>query len=298
MNLWISIIILILILPPLFLYIRKTYSVRKIRRMSVPERLERLDQIASPFGFKYNLKQDIFTSRFDAWQRDYGYGSIYDKYAPLFHMILDCEPIYFNYEGATWLLELWKGQYGITAGCEIGIYKADRIVPKEERSGTIFHSVPKEQLPVFSFSLLQGLLPICRLCQKHWWLTCFCIGRYTDPELLAMKVSITFPGEEMCRAFLGGMLEAGYRCEDIYVAEQAVFFTFDTPHSAQPRLGKGLHRLWVQFQNRLLICLFLHVTKPFCFSLDRLLLLYEYLPFLFRHMLKLRRIGKKRRGRL
>ena len=137
MNLWIFIIILILILPPLFLYIRKIYAVRKVKKMSVPERLERLDQIASPFGFKYKLKQDLFTSRFDAWQRDYGYCSVYDKYAPLFHMIFDCEPIYFDYEGSTWLLELWKGQYGITAGCEIGIYKTDHIVPREERADKI-----------------------------------------------------------------------------------------------------------------------------------------------------------------
>ena len=298
MNFWIFIVLLILILPPFLLYIRKIYAIRKVRKMSIPERLERLNQITSPFGFEYRLSQDIFTSRLDSWQRDYGYCSIYDKYAPLFHMIFDCEPIYFNYQGRTWLVEFWKGQYGITSGCEIGIYKADRIIRKAERESTLFHSVAQDELPVFSFSLLQGLLPICRLCQKHWWLTGFCIGRYSNPELLTMKISVTFPAEEMCRAFLGGLLQAGYRCEDIYMSGQSVFFTFDTPHSVQPWLSKGLHRSWVQFKNRVLICLFLQITKPFCFSLDRLLLLYEYLPFLFRHVLKLRRIGKKRRQRI
>ena len=39
-------------------------------------------------------------------------------------MIIDCEPVRFYYGGKKWLIELWKGQYGMTTGCEIGVYTA------------------------------------------------------------------------------------------------------------------------------------------------------------------------------
>ena len=57
----------------LYLYIRKAYAIRRVCAMSVPDKLERLNQITIPFGFEYRLSQDIFTSRPDAWQRECGY---------------------------------------------------------------------------------------------------------------------------------------------------------------------------------------------------------------------------------
>ena len=45
--------------------------------------------------------------------------------APRFQMVTQFEPIYFDYDGKTWLIEFWKGQYGINTGAEIGIYHTD-----------------------------------------------------------------------------------------------------------------------------------------------------------------------------
>lgn len=293
MILGINILFLCLLLYFSFLYIRKSHAICKVRRLSISEKLERLNQIIAPFGFEYYLSQDIFTSRTDAWQKDYGYGRIYDRYVPFFHIIFDCEPVYFDYEGATWLLEFWKGQYGITTGAEIGIYKADGIVPRERRRSTLFQAAPSDRLPVFSFTLLRNNLPVCRRCQTHWWLTAFLPGVCSEPEMLTMKISITFPTETMCNAFLKGLIHTGYDCADIYVSGSSVFFTFSAPHDAHPDFWQRCHRHFVQYKNRFLIWIFYKCTRPFCHTLDRLLLLYEYLPFLFRHLLKVRRMGRK-----
>lgn len=294
---WTFIILLALFAAALFLYIRKLYVVRGIQSMSVPEKLERINQIAAPLGFEYKLTQDIFTSSINAWQRDYGYSSLYDKHAPFFHMVFDCEPIYFNYEGATWLIEFWKGQYGITTGCEIGIYKADHIAAGEDLRHTFFHTVSDEEMPVFSFTLLQRGLPVCRLCQKHWWLACFLPGRYSEPNMLSMKIAIAFPNTLMCQAFVNGLLRAGYQCADIYIQDNSAAFTFNQPHAAKTAPRHARYRAWVQFKNRALLLLYLHATKPFYFPLDRMILLYKCLPLLFRYILKLRRAGKKSRKR-
>lgn len=293
MILGINILFLCLLLYFSFLYIRKSHAICKVRCLSISEKLERLNQIIAPFGFEYYLSQDIFTSRTDAWQKDYGYGRIYDRYAPFFHIIFDCEPVYFDYEGATWLLEFWKGQYGITTGAEIGIYKADGIVPRERSRSTLFQAAPSDRLPVFSFTLLRNNLPVCRRCQTHWWLTAFLPGVCSEPEMLTMKISITFPTETMCNAFLKGLIHTGYDCADIYVSGSSVFFTFSAPHDAHPDFWQRCHRHFVQYKNRFLIWIFYKCTRPFCHTLDRLLLLYEYLPFLFRHLLKVRRMGRK-----
>ena len=42
--------------------------------------------------------------------------------APRFQMVFDALPVYFDYQKKTWLIEFWKGQYGINTGAEIGIY--------------------------------------------------------------------------------------------------------------------------------------------------------------------------------
>lgn len=297
MNQWnfLALPLLFLLISFLYLYIRKLRAIWKIQSMSASEKLKRINQISAPMGFKYNLSQDIFTSEIDAWQKECGYCDLYDRTAPLFHMVFDCEPIYFDYDNATWLIELWKGQYGITTGCEIGIYKADRIVPKSQRKETLFLDVPKEQRPVFSLMLLKNGLQTCYLCRKHWWLTAFHVGQYTRPESLEMKVTVTFPESEMCCAFISGLEERGYLSSDIYANDSAVAFTFSIPHSNQPFLRQSIYHKWIQFENKILLFFYLQSTRPFCFTLDRLMLLSEYLPALFRCILNARHIWKPKR---
>ena len=87
-----------------------------------PERIEELNRDLKPFGFAYDYTQDIFYSIMDCWQRNFGYFRLYDEACAAFSMIIDCEPIYFNYNGKKWMIEFWKGQYGMTTGGEVGIY--------------------------------------------------------------------------------------------------------------------------------------------------------------------------------
>lgn len=297
MNPLIYVVLFLIALCALFLYfyIRKAYAVRSVCAMSIQDKLARINQIAAPMGFEYKLFQNLFTSDIDAWQKECGYCSLYDRQAPFFHMVFDCEPVYFDYDGKTWLVEFWKGQYGIAAGCEIGIYRADRLIQRGGRDRTLFHSVCAGEMPVFSIALLHNTLPVCRLCERHWWLAGFSVGLYAHPKELAAKIAIVFPRQEMCQAFLTGLTEAGYRSSEIYVNHEAVSFTFSQPRSIQPFPRRTWYSRWVLFKNRLLLRLYLKTTEPFRFTPDRLLLLYEYLPSLLRYILKMRRTGRKRR---
>lgn len=291
------VILLIMIVCALAMHWRKKSILKKICSWSVSEKLCRLNELVQPFGFEYLLSQDIFTSCPDAWQRGYGYCWLYDTHADLLNMVFDCEPVYFDYDGCTWLIELWKGQYGINIGAEIGIYKADSYVPQIHRKTTLFHTVSDDEMPLFELSLYKGLMPLYRIARRHWWLTGFRMGEYTEPELLRLKVEITFPSSEMRGAFLQGLTQSGYSYQDLCICGQQISFDYTVPHTPQPRKAHRIRSASAQWKNRLFLKLYCHVTKHLCLTMDKLLYLYEYLPFAFRHMMCIQRGNRKRRKR-
>lgn len=290
-------ILFVMVLCALLMVWRKKCIIKKICCMSVQEKLCRLNDLVNPFGFEYLLSQDIFTSRKDAWQREFGYCWLYDKSADLFNMVFDCEPIYFDYEGCTWMIELWKGQYGINVGAEIGIYRADGLVSRHQRTTAMFHTVPDCDLPFFEYTLYHDHCAMYRIAQRHWWLTGFRMGQYAEPGCLLMKTEITFPSCDMQHAFVRGLIDCGYAQEDIHIWNLQVSFSFSRPHTRQPRCMHGIRSAFAMWKNRIFLKVYCHVTKPFCFTMDKLLYLYEYLPFAFRHMMHIRHKKKKRRRR-
>lgn len=265
----------------LILLCLRLYMIRKVRRLPLCQKLALINEVSRPFGFVYDCKEDIFTSDSDAWQKEFGYSAFYDQAAPLFHIITDCEPIYFDYRGNTWLIEFWKGQYGINTGAEVGIYRANRRIPPEERSRTFFFGVPKDEAPKVSYRLLYDCDSLFTVSQKSWWVTGFAMGRFSNPEQLRMPILLTFPNDEMARAFLDGMMEAGYcRC-DLSVCSPCVSFCFRAPKTPPPYAAHPRRTRRIQKKNAFLVRLFLLVTRPFTSTLDRLVFLRLHLPFAF-----------------
>ena len=85
--------------------VHRVRAKKKVLALTPGERVRLLNELAEPFGFAYLPSEDIFTSRLDAWQRDKGYEAKYDTMAVGAGMVIDAFPVYFNYEGRTWLLE-------------------------------------------------------------------------------------------------------------------------------------------------------------------------------------------------
>ena len=102
----------------------KGRSEKKRRNLEWPNGLPLARSLTQwlPPGFWYDPQQDIIFSRMDALQRKFGYAYGYDDSIFLINAVIDCEPIFFSFAGKTWMIELWKGQYGVMTGCEIGVY--------------------------------------------------------------------------------------------------------------------------------------------------------------------------------
>ena len=202
-------IVIIIIILALLLYrwiIQRKQVINNVLQRSDEEKIKDINNALDLYGFVYDKTNDIICSNMYPWQREVGYCRFYDEAAPTLNMIIDSEPIYFEYDNRRWLIELWKGQYGMTTGGEIGIYvsEMDYINIPGIFSGPFFEAVSDEELLNMDFKL--------KICEKklfqrqdyHWWLTGFDVGVFSNPNNLSMEVRIIFPNSIMKGAFLGG----------------------------------------------------------------------------------------------
>jgi len=303
-------VIFALLLVFIFATCRRRWAVKKVYSMCCKEKCTLLNGLIAPFGYCYIECQDIISSRNDAWQRDMGYTSLFDHMAPHFNMVFDCLPVYFDYGDRTWLIEFWKGQYGINTGAEIGVYYADRLLSEEETGTFLFKTVEDQDMLPLYFELTKGWSagcpctakpPLCNTNQgdhllasvskRTWWLTAFCMGRFSRPEELYMNSSIHFPDCEMRCQFMKGLQQAGLSKEYVRICGNTVHILYGGVDGQKYGFFALLKRKLSQVYNRVLCRIYLLLTHPFTLTLDRLLYLYFLLPFIFRKTLSPCRYG-------
>ena len=191
---------------------------------------------------------------------------------------------------------LWKGQYGINTGAEVGIYQADGLLSPEEYATAHFQAVPdSERLPV-TFHLFHGEKLLATMSHTTWWLTAFLVGLFTKPGHLTLEVTIGFPCAEMQRRFLEALERLGQENKSLRYSccchGMQVHIRYSCGCPASPicpeRISwfRRMRIRWAQLCNRFSCRLYRCVTRPFDCTLDRILFLYELLPFTLRRMLR------------
>lgn len=286
------ILLLLALLGMLFCHFRRKKIICKIRCMEKCRKCSLLEELAAPFGYAWHCCCGFFSSTTDAWQKAAGYTWLYDYMAPRFQMVFDALPVYFDYRGRTWLIEFWKGQYGINTGAEIGIYHADTILTRAEYKTALFEAAGEEEMLPCSLELYLKNDSSVRLSEKHWWLTAFLPGIFSRPSDLCLKAGICFYDPEMLRAFRKGLCQAGYPAEQIAVQNLCLSFTFHRPMPEHYGPLTRFHRRLSQWLNRIYCRLFVWITRPFVCTEDRILFLYYYLPPCFRKLMRLRRFHR------
>ncbi|WP_154519030.1 DUF4474 domain-containing protein [Velocimicrobium porci] len=225
-------------------------------------------------GFAYNFQGDYFYSQLNCWQREMGYCRLYDEGAPFFNMIIDCEPVSFCYGGKRWLIELWKGQYGITTGAEIGVYNTTREdLDTEKFKGTFYEKVSDNELLQMAFVLRKNGKVLLRRQGFHWWLTGFKLGEFSEPSDLAMDAQIFFPNYDMCGAFVMALQNLGYRNHEFSVHGNKVEIHYRKPHTPKPISRNPVNETIVQQENEKNCMLYNAITGKYSHTLDKL----EYL---------------------
>jgi hypothetical protein len=195
-------------------------------------------------GFEYDESQDIIKSRLDApIQSRAGFAWGIDVIGPGALMVLHCETFYFHYDQRLWLIELWKGQYGIETGCEIGVYhRPSNSLVNEPPSETIKHvhqnrslwfASSTDYLLPMSLKLYRDGTLFLQRSDHHWWLTGFKWGHFSQPSQLRMEGTIDFRAKGMGDQFRAALTATGYHWRP--AGTNGAAFTFTTPLTSQPK---------------------------------------------------------------
>lgn len=243
--------------------------------------------LINSMGYEYDARKDIFYSQLNAWQRDMGYCRLYDEAAAPMSMIIDCEPIYFQYDNKRWMIEFWKGQYGMTTGCEIGVYYTkEPDINNEFFNGTFYECAGDEDLLKMSMILYKNNKLLFRRRDVHWWLTGFMLGEFSEPEELTMDIELTLKDSTMREEFVKGLKEAGYADKEIVIINDSIMFFFNIPKTVQPYTRNEITDDIIQMNNKELCDRFSETTKDYDNSIDKLIYIKEAAPDLFEEFYK------------
>jgi hypothetical protein len=253
-----------------------------------------LDEAIEYAGFTYDSEQDIFYSNMNPWQRKFGYCRLYDEAAALWGMIVDCEPIYFEYDGKKWLIEIWKGQYDLTTGCEIGVYTTEgpTLDIPGVFNGTFYNSGSNSDLLHMSCCLQKNNKTLFIREDEHWWLTGFKLGEFSNPSELTMKVTISLKDETMCNLVVKGLKKAGYSDNEIVKAGKQVSFSFTKPKTSQPFTRMKVTDWIIQKKNKHLCKKYQEITGTYNNMQDKLMAIQQKAPKMYSKIIN---IGKSKK---
>lgn len=157
-------------------------------------------------GFNYDAATDTYFSATNPWQENFGYCTIYDFASPIINLNFYTDRFYFTYGGKDWLIQIWKGQYGITTGAEIGVYCKDA-----GKSSMIYECAPDAECPAVEMRIYKKGEPLMhRKSENFFWLTGFKMNEFTSPYNLRMNASIKFKNKDMANAFVASAVDRGF----------------------------------------------------------------------------------------
>lgn len=260
-----------------------SFQIVQQRVLYSAEQLEAIQKMLDGSGYAYDEQQNMFYAVQDQWQRNYGYCSLYDEASAPLGMVLDCEPVYFEYAGKRWLIEFWKGQYGITAGGEIGVYNTtwpDLNIPGVF-NGTFYQCASDEDTLDMTFTIYNKNSVMFTRTDRHWLLAGFRLGDYARPSHLTMQASLTFKDTQMRDAFLQGLRNAGYTDSDFSYSDNTVSLIYAKPRSKQPVTRRVLIGYFALRRNRRMVSLYRRLTRGLFNMVDILTTLQSRSPVLY-----------------
>lgn len=167
-------------------------------------------------GYNLDASQMLLYAQVNVWMRNFGFTFLYDLFCyttPFF--FYNTRRIKFDYDGLEWMVQIWKGNYLVSNGAEVGIYT------REPGSiGTYYNCANTEQEMDMSMKLYHGDdLLFERPEQRHWWITGFQIDdRLYPAETLTLDFTIEMKDEEMLNAFCKAV-ENHYRNDISYTVD-------------------------------------------------------------------------------
>ncbi len=178
-------------------------------------------------GYQFNKEGNYYFTTDDPWQRNFGFNVLYDMGAPFMNFYYDTVRCKFRYDNKDWLIQLWKGQYGLVfLGAEIGVYTKPL-----DRDQAHYDGASDDDMLYMSMDFYRkGELRASRDYAKYWWCTAFVPGTldsFRDRSELSMKARITLKSKEMCELFTESLIKNGFKKDtDFSVSGRDVYLSW------------------------------------------------------------------------
>lgn len=138
------------------------------------------------------------------FRRSLGYCELYDNMAPYAAMDFDTVRIKFRYNNLDWMVQMWKGQYGPSIGCEIGVYHKPTT-----RAIEFYDCATNENALFMEASLYRKGKFVFRMPDTlYWWAAAFepgMLDNVSDRSELNVVARVTLKDQEMCAAFANAL---------------------------------------------------------------------------------------------
>ena len=174
------------------------------------------------YQFSYDHGGYYYANDKQSWQENFGFARVYDYVAPYVGMEYDYIRVFFTYDDEDFMVQMWKGQYGVLYGVEIGIYNRDAD-GLDSQPFTFYNAASKRYWPTMDMSVYhqekEGDLPkdykllFTRPTDKYWWCTGFVPGtlrQYEPADELRIEATLTFNDETMATLFADGIRKCGF----------------------------------------------------------------------------------------
>ena len=167
-------------------------------------------------GYQYDRAGQYYYTVNDPWQRNFGFNTLYDIGAPFLNFYYDTFRVKFTYKKMDWLIQFWKGQYGLVfVGSEIGCY----YKPVDD-DGVHYDAVSDEDALYMSMTFYRnGEERLTREYAKYWWCTGFVRGSlssFRDRSELSMRARLTMKDKTMLSLFCASLEKNGFVRDDNY----------------------------------------------------------------------------------
>lgn len=160
-------------------------------------------------SYMFNPEGNYYYTNSDPWQRALGYHEFFDVAAGFVAIYMDTMRCKFEYGDKDWMIQFWKGQYGLVfVGHEIGVYTK----PKNKGNEHYDAASNEEALYMSMTGYRKGEELYTREYGKYWWCTGFVPGKldnYSDRSELEIRCRITMKDYKMLLGFCGALKENG-----------------------------------------------------------------------------------------
>ncbi len=168
-------------------------------------------------GFNFSLSEMVLYATVECWMRDFGFCLLYDVVANLMPVIYryNTRRFKFDYDGLQWMVQVWKGNYFVANGGEVGLYyREPRLY------GSYYDCAENDKMLPMEMQVCHGdKVLVNRSLKEHWWINGFNLsGTMYLPETITLKFSMIMSDKEMLDAF----------CESIdNIPQKDVTYTVD-----------------------------------------------------------------------